>query len=565
MLDYYWTMALTVWQESLADSPSIDVITPAQTPFFDAKKFFAVDSSGSTMGAIMRAQAKAVSAFQGSHGDTVTKWDHKCGMPQLLDNVPANHFAGLGGTSPDTILRQAAATDSIRESDLWILITDGEIAEQNVTELTRLAEVGEVINVPVAILVVGGKYSSPSNTNISVGVPFFAAAREALILFKDYSTGHLYLIGAKGGFTPLKSEGSRGSIDLSSSKSIPEYLNEAAFVKRCGEMVINLTQLQGRRFPTKATSLGPEWDAATNALVDVSALLVQHELRLQDLCSLLGEEAITQLALICKTRGQLGTLRDLLLRHKQQEVMVRLEDRHGAGKIMEDIQNGSGQVDRLLLIEQLRSAHAANWATYPDLQKSPSEESRLITEINRLINRGLAMSSGFEKSSYTANIFSRKSNRAIEVLSAEESEVHLQALDLSDDIEAFRDRCPICCGEEQIMSVVLKKLDTVEENTTDFALNFPLVSLIVSPLSKKAKNSFAGCPLLVKAAGQVRQNANMISSHCICVQCVFSARGPSTKRTSWLSFLRSATVVQTRSTSIISSLLPPQLDQLPAH
>ena len=29
------------------------------------------------------------------------------------------------------------------------------------------------------------------------------------------------------------------------------------------------------------------------------------------------------------------------------------------------------------------------------------------------------------------------------------------------------------------MSVVLKKLDTVEENTTDFALNFPLVSLTI--------------------------------------------------------------------------------------
>ena len=351
MLDYYWTMALCVWQESLADSPSIDVINPAQTPFFNAKKFFAVDSSGSTMGAIMRAQAKAVAAFHGSRGDTVTKWDHKCEMPQLLDNVPANYFAGSGGTSPDTILRQPAAIDSIPESDLWILITDGEIAEQNVTELTRLAEVVEVIHVPAAILIVGGKYSSPSNTNISVGVPFFAAAREALILFKDYSTGHLYLIGAKGGFAPLKNEGSRGSIDLSSWESIPEYLNEAAFVKRCGEMVINLTQHQGRRSPTKATSLGPEWDAATNTLVDVPALLIQHELRLQDLCSLLGEEAITQLALICKTRGQLGTLRELLLRHKQQEVMVRLEDRHEAGKIMEDIQNGSGQVDRLLLIK----------------------------------------------------------------------------------------------------------------------------------------------------------------------------------------------------------------------
>ena len=31
------------------------------------------------------------------------------------------------------------------------------------------------------------------------------------------------------------------------------------------------------------------------------------------------------------------------------------------------------------------------------------------------------------------------------------------------------------------MSVVLKKLDNIEENTTDFALNFPLVSPTILP------------------------------------------------------------------------------------
>ena len=45
------------------------------------------------------------------------------------------------------------------------------------------------------------------------------------------------------------------------------------------------------------------------------------------------------------------------------------------------------------------------------------------------------------------------------------------------------------------MSVVLKKSDTVEENTTDFALNFPL------------------------AAGQGKQNNDMISAQFICFQC----------------------------------------------
>ncbi|KAL8906566.1 MAG: hypothetical protein Q9207_001950 [Kuettlingeria erythrocarpa] len=45
------------------------------------------------------------------------------------------------------------------------------------------------------------------------------------------------------------------------------------------------------------------------------------------------------------------------------------------------------------------------------------------------------------------------------------------------------------------MSIVLKRLDSVEENTTDFFLNFPLV------------------------AAQAQQNADMISGQCICFQC----------------------------------------------
>ena len=44
-------MALVVKEESVADFHSIDVITPAQALFSVAKRHFALDSSGTTMGA----------------------------------------------------------------------------------------------------------------------------------------------------------------------------------------------------------------------------------------------------------------------------------------------------------------------------------------------------------------------------------------------------------------------------------------------------------------------------------------------------------------------------------
>ncbi|KAL8865678.1 MAG: hypothetical protein Q9174_006760, partial [Haloplaca sp. 1 TL-2023] len=214
---------------------------------------------------------------------------------------------------------------------------------------------------------------------------------------------------------------------------------------------------------------------------------------------------MNQLALLCKTRGQLGDLRQLLLRHKQQQVLVRLEDRHGASAIMESMQSDSlAMGQRQSLMERLRKAHTANRETYRSSQDSSSEESEEVSRLNRRINDALQTISELEKSNYTADILNRRSNRAMRanVVSSAENAVHLARLDLSDEVDAYRSTCSICCGEEQIMSVSIKRLASAEENTTDFALNFPL------------------------AAGLLKHNADMISSQVICFQCslLLSAR-----------------------------------------
>lgn len=169
-------------------------------------------------------------------------------------------------------------------------------------------------------------------------------------------------------------------------------------------------------------------------------------------------------------------------------------------------------------MERFWGADAATRATYLDLQNSPSEESRLATEANRLITRGLAIISGFEKSTYTADILSRKSSRAMhsEILSAEDFEIYLQALDPSnDDIETFRGNCSICCGDEQIMPVALKNLDTVEEDTTNFRIELSSGESDDSlPLSKDGDH-LRWLPLGCQGAAQAKQDANMISSQCM--------------------------------------------------
>ncbi|MCJ1277537.1 hypothetical protein MMC21_005350 [Puttea exsequens] len=487
-------MELPAWQERIAEAESAEVSAQARVSFYESKRFFAVDQSGSTIGAIMNAQAQVVKGLHTSTKDTVTKWDHVCENPQNLAMIPSGYFFGTGGTNPASILRNDDAVREILGSEFWILLTDGDISPSYVTELTQLAEQIAVLQVPVILVITGPRRAIPADANISVGIPFFASAREALILFRDSNTASncLYIIDAKGVFAPLKPRTS----DMSSWEALPTFATEADLVKACGEISIMFDSHDQRQPCQSAISLGPEWDELTHVLVDVPKLLAQQQVRFMDLHNLLNEEAFAQLALVCKTRGQTSALRDFLLRHKQQEVVVRLEDRHGASEIMNMMQSPTSE-ERKDLMERLRKAHAANRETYASIRNSPGKEAQRATELNRIINRSLATLSDFEKSSYTAEILSRKSNRAMraQVVSAADAEVHLSALDLSDEVKAFRGFCTICCGDQEIMSIVLKKFDTVEENTSDFALNSPL------------------------AAAQAKQNKDMISSQCVCFQC----------------------------------------------
>jgi hypothetical protein len=113
------------------------------------------------------------------------------------------------------------------------------------------------------------------------------------------------------------------------------------------------------------------------------------------------------------------------------------------------------------------------------------------------ISQALRQLADMEKSGYTADILSRRSNRArrAETTDHTDTEVFICAIDF--DAPAFRGECQICCGEDKIMSLVLKKLSSEEcaANTADFALDFPL------------------------AAGRFPANADIISSQCICFDC----------------------------------------------
>ena len=352
------------------------------------------------------------------------------------------------------------------------------------------------MHIPVILLVVGRQYTlSPETTNISLAIPFYAGATDALLLFKDDKNGRIFVIAAKGAFAAFSANNDE---DYSTQwASLRTFESEDVFMKECALHDISVVRSEDRRV-TKGISLGETYSKATGCLVDIESLLQQPQIGLADMEQLLADEAMNHLAIYCKTSGKLKLLRSLLLRHKREEIVVRLEDRHGAGIVIKYLQKEDiTEEQKRCLRNRLREAHTANRSVYQGLLASRSKEAQEASAINRAIDSALVRIASLEKASYTADILSRKSNRAMraERADAAESQIHILALDLSDHVSAYRGECPICCADNVVLSVVLKQFDqsTMEENTTNFALDFPL------------------------AAGL--RNIDMMSSQCICFQC----------------------------------------------
>ncbi|KAI4157193.1 MAG: hypothetical protein LQ342_008472 [Letrouitia transgressa] len=425
-----------------------------------ARKFFTVDASGSTMGNIINKEAVMVHELSGNLEDSVTKWGSSCDRPILLKTIPypdgsqSNRywFGDRGGTYPETILEQDAAIQRIRQCNLWYLMTDGEVRNRDVQALTNLSNSEHLTNVPVCIVIFGNKTSSPALTNVSVGIPFYVSATEAMILFKDIKSDQIWVIASKGIFSSLSN--ATNELDLSSWENLACFKNEED-LKR-STLQIEITAAEDR-IDTSAVSLGPEWNHNMKVLVDVDALLQQQKIDGADLARLLKEDTFQQLALVCKIRNQLTGLRDLISRHKQQRVAVTFKDLHGASVVLKKIRTKKlGREELNQLESQLRDAHAANRRTYEFQRNHPSNEVRQADETNRLIDRALAILANLERSEYTADILDRKSNRArrADLLSRQDAAIHYLTLDLSRG-DAYRSTCNICCGEDQIMSVFL--------------------------------------------------------------------------------------------------------------
>ncbi|KAJ4310016.1 hypothetical protein N0V94_008652 [Neodidymelliopsis sp. IMI 364377] len=474
------------------------------TPFLQCRKFFAVDDSGSTAGSVLRQERAFVDAFRECHpnvGDAISLWGTNCDVPTRFDTI--NWHSGHGGTSPSSILRHSAALDTISKSDAWFLLTDGEIYDGDVHRLADLAHESGILNVPLVFLITGSRGSSPGTANISVGISFFASSRDTLILFKETQTGKIYVIAGKGCFAELG--GPAEAQDLSSWVELPSFASEADFFSYCGKTGIKVVTSKTREGSTGAIDLGPTWEErhGSSVRVNLDALLKTGFLPDTDVVDILAEGAFDALAVACKTRKRIPDLRAFVQSQKVEQVAPKLEDRNGAAAIIAKMGDDVSGDERIFLQKQLREAHVKNRLDYQktiaDFSGSVAEKN--LRERNQLVDAALRSLASIEAASFNADIIGRRSNRArrAEMINSNPT-IDVAELDL--EASSCKGYCLICCGE-QVLSICFKEADTenTEDNTTDFALNFPL------------------------AAGASAKNVNLISSQNVCFQCALLSPG----------------------------------------
>lgn len=471
------------------------------TPFLEGRKYFAVDDSGSTAGAVLRKERAFVDAFQGERrnaADAISLWGTHCDNPtRRFDSV--SWVSSHGGTYPSEILRNSAALDAIRKSDVWILLTDGEIYDGDVHRLADLAYDAGILNVPLVFLITGSRGSSPGTANISVGISFFASSHDTLILFKDLQTGKIYVIAGKGCFAELG--GSTAAPNLASWNDLTVFRDEGDFFSHCRKSHIRVARSETRVASTGGISLGSAWDAQHNGSVkvDLDALFASGMLSDMDAVHLLADEAFDALAVSCKTRRRIPELRSFIRAQKIEQVAPKLEDRNGAAAIIARMGDTTASSDqREELQQQLRAAHAANRRDYQNtlLDFAGSAAEQALKQRNQLVDAAIRSLASIEAASYNADIIGRRSNRARRA-EAVESNAAIDVAKLDLEAPSFKGYCLVCCGDQETMSICFKETDPehTDDNTSDFALNFPL------------------------AAGASMNNVNLISSQNVCFQC----------------------------------------------
>ncbi|KAI9732296.1 MAG: hypothetical protein M1834_001503 [Cirrosporium novae-zelandiae] len=181
------------------------------TLFADCSMSFAIDISQSTKGRILAEECAFIQNFAAGLSPgakdvvRVMPWDeisHKIITVEELNKIDPG-----GRTDPNVLLRNREYIDLLQDSQLWFLLTDGQIFP-NVVRTFALNVNSRSLHGTACVLVIFGKRpAKPILCNVSVGISVFAVTPNCIFVFHDVDTHIGYVLQCKGCFSTLLSLG----------------------------------------------------------------------------------------------------------------------------------------------------------------------------------------------------------------------------------------------------------------------------------------------------------------------------------------------------------------------
>ena len=242
-------------------------------PFPQAKVAFAVDVSGSTMGATLRAEKHFITAMselinpRPRFDAKILPWDNTTYRIRGVSQV--NTLQSEGGTDPGVLLKSGFCRRAILDSDLWFLMTDGLITDGTRSAFAEnLAKKG-VHGTNCVIVIFGDPALGPGGCDISVGISVFAVVPNCAFLFYNTENGEIRLFQTRGAFKSLLKGQAPPVFDKSSKWNSLPLVNPSDFagiqvpppqklsaneVALQGDLVINLDDLFGNRLSREKVS-----------------------------------------------------------------------------------------------------------------------------------------------------------------------------------------------------------------------------------------------------------------------------------------------------------------------
>jgi hypothetical protein len=384
----------------------------------------AIDRSSSTHGGTLKKETAFIGEIcelispRNETPVQVLPWNDTIGSSINMSREPnkLSAITSLGGTDPRVLYTPGPYLETLKDSGIWFLLTDGQIHDRTVQDFALQTAAQGMHGTPCVIVVFGlTVWDRPASCDISVGVALYAVTPNCLFLFCDTESRTLYIIQCKGCFKGLLPD--------------PEATYELNYYTQWSDLpTLSLETLRALPIPPPVRVSNNEVALQGQLKVDLEQLY-QNAVPQQDLADIItNDDNLKSIVIAEMTRGRGDQLQGWLQKQYKEKPTLSTERPDIGGKaqkaitgLLHCIKRGENVEKTTRLRRDLRNAHEANWKKFESILSYYHDEEDEIDDYNSRVHWASSLSNTMSAS---ASIRDQPSYSADAISSASTSHGH---------------------------------------------------------------------------------------------------------------------------------------------